>query len=56
MTLSYTPAITATGRFTLQTDSIYSSCRVGMFIVTTDDGNDLTTNAEQVTIKLIGRS
>lgn len=56
MTLSYTPAITATGRFTLQTESIYSSCRVGMSIVTTDDGNDLTTNAEQVTIKLIGRS
>lgn len=55
MTLSYTSAITSTGRFSLETQSIYTSCRVGMFIVTSDDGNDLTTNAEQVTIQLIGR-
>lgn len=55
MTLSYTPALTSTGRFSLQTQSVYKECRVGMFIVTSDDGNDLTTNAEQVTLSLIGR-
>lgn len=55
MTLSYTPAITGTGRFYLATSDKYAQCRVGQFIATADDGDDLTTNAEQVSFTLIGR-
>jgi hypothetical protein len=31
-----------------------TTCRVGLKIGTSDDGNDLTTNAEQVTITVLG--
>ena len=56
--LSYTSALASptTGRFNLGSKDAFSHCRVGMFIVTADDGDDLTTNAEQITITLIGRS
>lgn len=52
---SYTPALTGVGPLGLGTSDPFFQCRVGMFIVTADDGNDLTTNAEQVTITIIGR-
>jgi len=32
---------------------LFNQCRVGMLIHTADDGDDLTTNAEQVTVKLL---
>jgi hypothetical protein len=55
--LSYTGALASpnTGRFNLGSKDAFSHCRVGMFIVTNDDGNDLGTNAEQITITLTGR-
>lgn len=52
---TYSPAYTSTGQFTLGSQDAFGECRVGMLIVTNDDGNDLTTNAEQVTIILVGR-
>lgn len=58
VTPSYTSALasTTTGSFILSTQDTFTSCRVGMMIATTDDGNDLTTNAEQISITLTGRA
>ena len=53
---TYSPAYTSTGQFTLGSQDAFGECRVGMLIVTNDDGNDLTTNAEQVTIIVAGRT
>lgn len=36
-------------------DENYSSCRLGMYITTADDGGDLTTNREEVTAYFQGR-
>lgn len=54
VTPTYTSALASgtIGTFILGTIDAYSQCRVGMMIVTTDDGNDLTTNAEQISIFL----
>lgn len=57
VTPSYSSALASgtTGSFLLGTQDVFSQCRVGMMIATTDDANDLTTNAEQISIFLIQR-
>lgn len=57
VTPSYSSALASgtTGSFLLGTQDVFGQCRVGMMIATTDDANDLATNAEQISIFLIQR-
>ena len=53
--ITYTSAITAVGTVPLVWSEPYDYCRVGLKLDTTDDGGDLTTNAEQIFLTVVGR-
>ncbi len=53
--LTNTAAVTAAGTVPLVWSEPYDYCRVGIKLDSTDDGNDLTTNTEQIFITVVGR-
>lgn len=57
VTPSYSSALASgtTGSFLLGTQDVFSQCRVGMMIATTDDATDTGVNAEQISIFLVQR-
>lgn len=43
------------GRYACVVDFPMDRCRIGMKLTSTDDGNDLTTNAESISMYVLGR-
>ncbi len=53
--LTNSAAVTAAGTVPLVWSEPYDYCRVGIKLDSTDDGDDLTTNTEQIFITVVGR-